>query len=508
MKILFLSLITLSLFANEIHLPSSRRISAAYSTLDPTSISQNFAFYELYPETKEGHLALRRAWDLLKVSDDTAPIYLPEIQISSLINVINRKDEEINLSENELIFIESLGKHLHNRKLSGHKVWTRDEVLALAPEEIDLCRGLFIEQYGESKEAAKKTRMYEAMIDLMTLQILGRLNEDATPLEKIYAINNYIFHEMGFRFPPHSLHAKDIDEYTFLPSVIDSRKGVCLGVSILYLCIAQRLDLELEAVTPPGHIYVRYVKENGDHYNIETTARGINVPTERYLGVETRDLQLRTMKEVIGLAFINQASVNWMKKKHETAVTLYEKALAYMPNDYLLKQLLGYNYLLSGRKEEGRKMLESTQDETPEFSVSKDTMKTDFLSGKTDVEGIDAVFMHVDETRKSILEKQKRLQEVVKKYPLFRAGLLQLAGTYLQLGREKEAYPILEVYHAVDDTDPVVNYYLAVISFDRYDYTAAWKYLKRAEELVHSRDHNPRALKEFRKVLARKCPTT
>ena len=77
-----------------------------------------------------------------------------------------------------------------------------------------------------------------------------------------------------FRFPPHSLYAKDIDVYTFLPSVLDSRRGVCLGVSILYLCLAQRLDLPLEAMTPPGHIYVRY----GEDLNIETTARGIDVP--------------------------------------------------------------------------------------------------------------------------------------------------------------------------------------------------------------------------------------
>ena len=29
-------------------------LSALYSTLDPTSVSQHFAFYELYPKTPEG----------------------------------------------------------------------------------------------------------------------------------------------------------------------------------------------------------------------------------------------------------------------------------------------------------------------------------------------------------------------------------------------------------------------------------------------------------------------
>ena len=36
-----------------------------YSSLDPTSVSQHFAFYELYPETPEGRQALKHAWELL-----------------------------------------------------------------------------------------------------------------------------------------------------------------------------------------------------------------------------------------------------------------------------------------------------------------------------------------------------------------------------------------------------------------------------------------------------------
>src|SRR6202044_1243325 len=124
---------------------------------------------------------------------------------------------------------------------------------------------------------------------------------NATPQQKIDAINSFIFEEMGFRFPPHSRYAKDIDIYTFLPSVLDSRRGVCLGVSILYLCLAQRLGLNLEMITPPGHIYIRY-HEGENIINIETTCRGIHMDSEDYLGINTRCLQMRNIKEVIGLA--------------------------------------------------------------------------------------------------------------------------------------------------------------------------------------------------------------
>ena len=127
---------------------------------------------------------------------------------------------------------------------------------------------------------------------------LARLPIHATDEEKIRAISHFIFHEKRFRFPPHSLYAKDIDTYTFLSSVLDSRLGVCLGVSILYLSIAERLDLPLEIITPPGHIYIRY-RKGEEIQNIETTARGIHLPNRAYLGINTRKLQERNKKQVI-----------------------------------------------------------------------------------------------------------------------------------------------------------------------------------------------------------------
>lgn len=489
--------------------PSNPKIKARYATIDPKSVSQNFAFYELFPETKEGRLALERAWKLLNASDlvENYGSSFPMVDLQPLINLVNRQDPDPpKLTEEQLALIDTLAQNLHNRKLKGYGIWDIQQVLQMDPEEIDLCRGLFLAEHGESEEARKLIHFYEASIDLMALQILAHLSPNATSLEKIRAINDFIFHEMRFRFPPHSLWAKDIDIYTFLPSVIDSRRGVCLGVSILYLCIAQRLNLKLEAITPPGHIYVRYREKDQEELNIETTARGIHVPSEMYLGMEIRKLQMRNNREVIGLAFINQASVSWMKKDYQTAISLYEKALPFMPNDYLLEELLGYNYLFVGREEEGRKLLQKGKDVLPEQAVTKNTIAQDYLAGLVSPEGIKAIFMEVDETRASIIEKQKTLQEITQKYPKFRAGLLSLAGTWLQLGREKEALKILKTYFEIDAKDPVVNYYLAALFMERFDFNQAWKHLTIAEEIAAKRSHHPHALKELRRALLTACP--
>lgn len=473
-------------------------------------MSQHFAFYELYPRTPEGRQALKHAWELLSGGQGSGDpeMLLPSIDLQPLISFVNRSSQESSptLEEEQLVVIEKISRHLANRQLKGFGIWDLDTLLSLPTDQIDLARGLLLAELGEGVEGRLKIRSYEANIDLMALQISARLQPNATPAEKIRAINDYIFSEMRFRFPPHSLYAKEIDVYTFLPSVLDSRRGVCLGVSILYLCLAQRLELQLQAITPPGHIYVRYVAPNGDETNIETTARGIDVPSEVYLGLETRKLQERTIREVIGLAFMNQAAVSWHKNDPQTAVVLYEKARPFLGEDYLLHMFLGFNYLFVGKEDQGKELLSKVSGHIPDHAISGDTVSEDYLAGFADPESILAIFSEVDETRASILEKQKKLEAVVVNYPQFRQGVFHLAVTWLQLGREKEALPLLEKYIQMAPQDPTVNYYLAAIHFQRHNFNQAWKYFRASENIVHAKEHHPKALDELRHALVRACP--
>jgi len=485
-------------------------LTSLYSTLDPTSVAQHFAFYELYPETFEGREALKHAWTLLAGecgSECNPGVSFPALDARPIISLLNRSSQSGPiLEEHQLEVIEKLAQQLPNRKLKGNKIWSRKELLELKPEEIDLARGLLIADFGEKPEERLKIRSYEATLDLMALQILARLTPDATPEVKIRTINDYIFCELRFRFPPHSLMSKEIDQYTLLPAVMDSRLGVCLGVSILYLSLAQRLNLTLEAITPPGHIYVRYVSPADEIVNIETTARGIDVPSDKYLSLETRKLQKRNIKEVIGLAFMNQAALAWHNNDHKAAIDFYEKGLAFVPKDPLYQMFLGYQYLFSGDKKKGRKLLKEIEGHLPDHLVAADNVAEDYLAGHASAEALMAIYQEVDETRDSILKKQKEIEAIIKKHPKFRGGRLHLAVTYLQLGREKEAIPALEAYMKIDSKNPVVCYYLAALQAQRLNYNAAWKYLKATEKIVNARDHFPKALDDLRQGLLRVCP--
>jgi regulator of sirC expression with transglutaminase-like and TPR domain len=486
-------------------------LKALYNSLDPLSVSQHLALYELYPETAEGKKALKHAWKLLSkgaiLQEEAAITALPKLDLQAVISLITRRssDPPLKLSDNQLLLISTLAKNLGNRTLQGFDAWTKEDVLTLPSEEVDLSRSLLIFQFDEMEPAKEHIQHYEAIIDLMALQILARLSPKATHEDKIRQINQFIFQDMQFRFPPHSLYATDIDLYTFLPSVLDNRQGVCLGVSILYLSLAQRLNLPLEIITPPGHIYVRY--NNGNKIiNIETTARGIDLHSETYLGVNTRKLKQRTIKEVVGLALMNQASVFWSRQEYSKTTPLYEKALLFLPEDPLLKMFLGINYLFVEKQGEGAALLRQIRDLTFDEAVSPETIPDDYLSGRINAEGIKAVFLPVDETRDSIIKKQKELTHILKRYPHYRAGLLQLATTWLQLNRASEAKEVLERYHAIDPHSSIVEYYLAILCIERLDYNQAWSYLTSAESLVCSRDHLPKALKAVRESLRRVCP--
>lgn len=77
--------------------------------------------------------------------------------------------------------------------------------------------------------------------------------EPATMREKCRVINRVLFHDCGFH--------GNLDHYTdplnsFLPKVLERKKGIPLSLSLVYLLVSGRLGLELEPVGLPGHFVV------------------------------------------------------------------------------------------------------------------------------------------------------------------------------------------------------------------------------------------------------------
>ena len=174
---------------------------ALYDSLDPTSISEHLAFYELYKDTPSGKKALEDTWKLISKGQYEKRASLPPLafpaNIDSFIQLIQpdsrSQKQGFEISDEALSCLENLASYLPNRSLKGYKVNTLEEVLSLKDEEIDLAHALFLLQFGKDEVGLHKRRTYEAAIDLMALQVLAKVSLDADPVEKIRIINQLIF---------------------------------------------------------------------------------------------------------------------------------------------------------------------------------------------------------------------------------------------------------------------------------------------------------------------------
>lgn len=510
-RVLCLAILCLMLLIPDPLPGNERKIKTLFSSIDKNNLNQLLAFYELYPETQEGNKALARSRELLTSSGPTHN-FLKDLGISAsgiegIVSLVNKQPnrDSLLLTETQLREIERVASKLPNRKLKGFYVTSEDQIHSLAPEEIDVARAVILSQMDSNDNKMQRVRSYEAAIDLMALQIRTKLPLNCSQEQKIRAINTFIFDEMGFRFPPQSKYVNDVDLYTSLPSVIDSRQGVCLGVSILYLSIAQRLALPLEIVTPPGHIFLRY-NTGESEINIETTARGVHIDSDEYLDIKCKSLQLRDIKEVVGMAHMNHAGACLKEENYSEALKRYQKALPYLSNDSQLMELMGYCHILIGEEEIGESLLKEVLKNTPEHCLDKNTLCEDYLSKKADPQALKALFLHVEDNRQSLLKKKDALIELLFRYPEFREGWQSLASTWLQMHRGREALAALEKCHELDSDDCSVEYTLAALYASRMNYKGAWEHLKNAENIAMTRNCYPKVLKNARRELTFAAP--
>jgi regulator of sirC expression with transglutaminase-like and TPR domain len=458
-----------------------------YNTLEETSLQKHIAFYLLYKETPEGEKALRHIQKLLHIDDIEKLIPLLEVEnhFAAFLNTISSSPHTTaqHYDEGTLVLIESL---------SQKKGVTTSQRLMKAILD-------------DTPENALRCREYEASLDIMTLHIRAKLPQHPKPYEYITALNEFIYSDMGFHFPPTTLYSASIDAYSFLPSVLDRRQGVCLGLSAMYVCLAERLGLTLEAVTLPGHIFIRY-RDDDTTINIETTARGIHIPTERYLSLTTKKVRQHHPHELTSLTLFNMGTTSFQQKKYAEAVAYYRKALKHLPADTLTLQYLAYALIGVGEEKEALKILSSIKDSISPYGITTMTSPEDFLEGKASFECITTAHMQVDETQESLQNKKKALEDILEKHPRFREGIFQLAVTFLQLQQPREGYEALKRYHAIDETNPTVEYYLAALSSERYAYKEAWSYLENVERILKKHEHSSELLKRLHYELSLASP--
>ncbi|SPN73306.1 hypothetical protein C10C_0121 [Chlamydia serpentis] len=401
------------------------------------------------------------------------------------------KENEVSLFAKTIL---SLGNIEHSfskeaislmKKLScpGLRLSSLEQSSEVDPEK-DLARALveleFPEDLGKSRAI-----YYSNYLDVLALRIHAERqryldSHPSTPgttefhKATIEAINTILFYEEAIRYP--SKKEMFSDEFSFLSSVTDRKFGVCLGVTSLYFSLSQRLDLPLEAVTPPGHIYLRY---RGGEVNIETTAGGRHLPTENYcdcLAIE--ELQVRTPKEIIGLTFMNQGSFALQKKRYKEAERAYKKAQKYL-QDPELQELLGFVQILRGNKTEGKTLIKHSH-----RADQKGSLAYDYLKGRIDLATLALLFCYPGSNYEEIASYGEELKKAMKNSSLCSEGQRRLASVAFHLGKVAEGVSFLEACAKDTPNDLSLHLRLCKILCERHDYTKALKYFLIAETLI------------------------
>ena len=97
---------------------------------------------------------------------------------------------------------------------------------------------------------------YVTQVDQMADEIKASLAEHSSPAARLARLDQYLFEELGVR-------GSRFDEYytrsnSYLNEVIDDREGLPVTLSVLYIELAERLELNVTGVGLPGHFVVRY----------------------------------------------------------------------------------------------------------------------------------------------------------------------------------------------------------------------------------------------------------
>jgi tetratricopeptide (TPR) repeat protein len=135
-----------------------------------------------------------------------------------------------------------------------HVAVLADASVDLAAEALEIARIL----RPELDVAAARVSL-DALIERVAAEAAG----GATPREKARRVGSALFEREGFAAgEPHTLDA-----------VLDQHRGNCLGLSLLYLCVARKLGIPAHLVTAPKHVLVQW-GAGQDRVYIETTRNG------------------------------------------------------------------------------------------------------------------------------------------------------------------------------------------------------------------------------------------
>jgi tetratricopeptide (TPR) repeat protein len=214
----------------------------------------------------------------------------------------------------------------------GRKAASVAEMLALPSKEIDL--GVAALLLSAEMRGQNVTKKAIAEFDLFAASIARQIGRGANTREAIAELSELV---LGGNIK--YIRNRDLNDFDIrIP--MRGEGGNCLNSSLLFLALADRMDLSLHAVMAPGHVFIRY--DDGERrFNIEPTSGGrrvLDLKIRRRMHVsavaEGRGIYMRSLSHREFLAELLAArAAYWVgEKEYRKAADDLAIALAVLPS--------------------------------------------------------------------------------------------------------------------------------------------------------------------------------
>ena len=205
-------------------------------------------------------------------------------------------------------------------------------------------------------------------------QISTHFPDDASGQEKIKILVNQLFNEMGF-------HGSTLDynhpSNSYINEVMDDREGLPITLSVLFMELASRLDLNVSGLGLPGHFLAMYKEDTKDEsVEILIDAFSGNIVTREQASqiigfkLSDKDLIPYSKKNIITRIIRNLIHLGG-NRNSESRILYIDAILAIDPTDHYTRAMRAMHYYADGNYIEAVKdidLLISANPNSPELT--------------------------------------------------------------------------------------------------------------------------------------------
>ena len=182
---------------------------------------------------------------------------------------------------------------------------------------------------------------FKDLIGILIRNLVEEINDKKTALEKMQIFNHIFYHRLLFKCGDYPVTREST---TVLTSVLSSRHGIPLSISLVYFLLARCVGLEVYPMCFPGGFVPSYVENNKILFYIDIFREGEIFSESRlkyYLenqgvDIDTSAFEVRDDRTLI-LVYLEMLHFMYTQKGDEYTVSILDRALKLFGDERVLE---------------------------------------------------------------------------------------------------------------------------------------------------------------------------